>query len=364
MTMRCLLCGVTILAAATLSPAPLPAQTAATVDEDATAEDAGDPWFPQSIERREPPFFEGGVFTRIDYVPLEGAAEPWDLCAVLPPQDFEYFRALAAGIRAEAARQGVTLTLDAVDSFDAEAQATMLEACLENDSDALLVAPVAHDGLGAVFSRARARRVPVIDLVTGSGRQNVTARIATDRVAVGRAAGRFLADRHPPGGEPARVVWIYGPPGSAVAEQVDRGFRAGIARGAVEIVHAAAVRLDEPTMRRAIRDAIDEVETFDALVGGSRTIQIAAEELAGAFTNGEVELVSLTLSSSTLANIEAERVFAAVNDKVVAQGRIGVDLAIRAIEERPHLVDLRPRLQIIDRSNVDTFDRTTILPPD
>jgi protein TorT len=124
------------------------------------------------------------------------------------------------------------------------------------------------------------------------------------------------------------------------------------------------MQLDETTMRRAIRAVIDEVDAFDALVGGSRMIQIASEELAGAFTNGEVELVSLTLSSSTIANIEAERVFAAVNDKVVAQGRIGVDLAIRAIEERPHLVDLRPRLEIVDRSNVETFDRTTILPPD
>lgn len=364
MNMRCVVSGVTMLAAATLAPASTLAQSAPTVDGDAIADIASDAWFPQSVERREPPFFDGGAFTRLDYVPLDGAAEPWNLCAVLPPQDFEYFRALAGGIQAEAARQGVTLTLDAVDGFDAEAQATMLEACLENDSDALLVAPVAHDGLGAVLSRARARRVPVIDLVTGSGRANVTARIATDRVAVGRAAGRFLADRHPAGSETARVVWIYGPPGSAVAEQVDRGFRTAIADGAIEIVHAEAVRLEEQALRRAIRAVIDEADGFDALVGGSMTIQIAAEELAGAFTSGEVELVSLTLSSSTLAGIEAERVFAAVNDKVVAQGRIGVDLAIRAIEERPHLVDLRPRLQIVDRSNVETFDRSTTLPPD
>jgi len=363
MDMRGAVGGAIILAAATLAP-PALAPTAPAIAEEVVAEASSDVWFPQSIERREPPFFDGGAFTRLDYVPLERAAESWDLCAVLPPQDFEYFRALAAGVRAEAARQGVTLTLEAVDSFDAEEQATLLDACLENDSDALLVAPVAQEGLGAVFSRARARRVPVIDLLTGSGRQNVTARIATDRVAVGRAAGRFLAERHPPGGETARVVWLYGPPGSVVAEEVDRGFRAGIARGALEIVHAEAMQLDERTMRRAIRAVIDEVDAFDAVVGGSRMIQIAAEELAGAFTNGEVELVSLTSSVSTIANIEAQRVFAAVNDKVVAQGRIGVDLAIRAIEERPHLVDLRPRLEIVDRSNVDSFDRGTTLPPD
>lgn len=365
MTMRCLACGVMSWIAVMLAAPPMLAQSAPSDDADGDAAAiASDPWFPQSIERREPPFFEGGVFTRIDYVPLERAAQPWDLCAVLPPLDFEYFRALAGGIRAEAARLGVTLTLDAVDGFDADAQATLLEACLENESDALLVAAVARDGLRAALSRARARGVPVIDLVTGTGRHNVTARIATDRVAVGRAAGRLLADRHPLGSELARVVWIYGPPGSAVAEAVDRGFREGIARGAIEVVHAEAVRLEDRAIRRAIRAVLDEVEALDALVGGSKTIQIAAEELAAAYTNGTVELVALTLSSSTLAGIESQRVFGAVNDKVVVQGRIGVDLAVRAIEGHPHLVDLRPHLQIVDRSNVETFDRTTVLPPD
>lgn len=340
------------------APAPGTAETGA------AETGAAEPWFPQSVERRDPPFFRGGAFTRLDYHPLDGAREPWALCAVLPPQDFEYFRALAAGVRAEAARQGVRLTLDAVESFDAEAQAAQVDACLQDEVDAVLVAPVARTGLEAVLSRARARGVPVIELVTGAGQTAVTARIATDRAAVGRAAGRFLAERHPAGATPARVVWLYGPPGSAVAREMDRSFRNGIADSAVEIVHAEAVTLTDRAIRRAIRDVIADIDDFDALAGGSRTVQIAAEEIAGAFPSGAVELVTVTLGASTLAGIEAGRVFAGVNDKVVVQGRIGVDLAIRAVEERPHMVDLRPTLEIVDRSNVETFDRTTILPPE
>jgi protein TorT len=145
---------------------------------------------------------------------------------------------------------------------------------------------------------------------------------------------------------------------------MDRSFRNGIADSAVEIVHAEAVTLTDRAIRQAIRDVIEQIDDFDALAGGSRTVQIAAEEIAGAFPSGAVELVTVTLGASTLAGIEAGRVFAGVNDKVVVQGRIGVDLAIRAVEERPHMVDLRPTLEIVDRSNVETFDRTTILPPE
>jgi protein TorT len=333
---------------------------AAVVAPDATAET----WYPQSIERRRPPFYEGGAFTRLDYVPLAGAAERWRLCAVLPPKEFEYFQALAGGLAAEAARQGVDLRVHHVESFDEAAQAALLERCLDDGTDALLVAAVARAALDAPLSHARARGVPIIDLATGSGGGNVTARLVTDRAAVGREAGRFLADRYPAGGAEANAVWFYGPPGSAIARQIDQGFRAGIARGEVHIVHAEEIALSDREIRRTIREIVDTVGTFDILVGGSRTIQLAAEELAAAFGADAVELIAVTASASMLAAIEADRVVAAVNDKVVAQGRIGVDLAVRAIEGRPHLRDLRPDLEIITRGNVETFDRRTILSPE
>jgi protein TorT len=361
MDVRWLWCGLLAGAALALAPGVAVAQAAAAP---LAAVEGEDRWFPQSVERREPPFFEGGAFTRLDYVPLDRATEPWELCAVVPPQEVEYFRALAGGMQAEAARQGVILTVEALETFDPEAQARRLEACLERDSDALLIAAAARDGLGPLLARARAGDVPVIDVVVGAGSDNVTARIVTDRAAVGRAAGRFLAERHPLGSEPARVVWLYGPPGSDVAREIDRGFRAAIARGAIELVHAEAVPLTDRDIRRAIRAVVDEFGRFDGLVGGSLAVRIAAEELAAAFANGTVALVSVSPSTAMLAGIEAERIFAAVNDKAVVQGRIGVDLAIRAIEGRPHMIDLRPRLDIIDRSNVERFDRTTILPPD
>ncbi len=331
--------------------------------EDDAAPVVEEAWFPQSVESREPPFHRGGSFTRHDYVPLAGATERWELCATVPPLMFEYFRALASGLEAEAERQGVSIAIMGVDGFDIDAQAAILDTCLEEGAHALIVGAVARDGLGSVLSRARASGVPVIDVGTGSGSDNVTARIVTDRHDVGRIAGAFLADRHPPGADTARVVWLYGPRGSSVSERIDAGFRAGIERSAVDVVYAEDMGLDEQTIRRTLREVIDEVGTFDSLVGGVRAVQLATEELASAFPVGTVELVSVTLSSSMLDLIEAGRVFAGVDDRIAIQGRIAVDLAIRAIEERPHLKDLRPTLRIVDRGNIQSIDRMRMFPP-
>ena len=321
-------------------------------------------WYPISIESREPPFYQGAAYTRLDYIPLADAeaAERWEICASVPPTTFEYFRAMRQGLEAEAARQGVAITVTTVDDFDVETQVAQLDACLEAEADALIVGAVGPEGYGAVLARARAAGVPVINAVTGFRHDNVTARIVTDRIDVGRAAGRFLADRHPAGAELMEVVWLHGPPNSDVSTDVDLGFRAGIESGEIAIVHAASIRLDDASIRDEIRSVLAADTSFGALVGGGRTVRLAAEELAAAFPAGAIELVSVTVTAPVVAGIEAGRVFAAVNDKALAQARIGVDLAVRAIEGRPHLQDMRPTLGIVDRSNVDVFDRGAILP--
>ncbi len=340
---------------ATAAPAQVsPSVAAATAITDVA-------WYPQSIESRQPPFHEGGAYTRLDYVPLPGAAERWKICASVPPTSFEYFRAIAGGLEAEAARQGVGITVHTLDDFDVEAQAVQLETCLEEQADAVILAPVGPEGFGPALARARTVGMPVIQAVTSMHNDDVTARVVTDRVAVGRAAGRFLADRHPAGADIAEVIWLYGPPNTDVSADVDLGFRAGIANGAIEIVHAAAIPLDEESIRRNVRAVLAGDAEFVALVGGARTIRVAVAELSETLPPGAIELVSVTVASSVVAGIEAGRVFAGINDKAVAQARIAVDLAIRAIEGRPLMRDLRPTLETVDRSNVADFDRRTIL---
>lgn len=321
-----------------------------------------DAWYPKLVESRQPPFFEGGVYTRSGYIPIARAAELWQICASVPPTSFEYFEAIARGLEAEARRLGVTLQLQEMQTFDQEEQLAQIAHCIEGEADAMIVVAVDTTGYDDLFEQAGEQGMPVIDLATGSGSLNVTARIVTDRVGVGRAAAQFLAERHPLGGEVARVAWLYGPAGTKIAEDEDLGFRSAIVVGALEIVHAAEVLVEEMSVRRVVQDLANSDLEFDALVGGGLTIQVATQELAGRFPVGSIELVSVTTVASTITGILSDQIFAAVNDQPVVQARIAVDLAVRAIEDRPFLADLRPTLSIINRSNVDEFVRSIALP--
>jgi len=319
-------------------------------------------WYPQPVEARDPPFNPQGTFTRFNYMPLGDVSRRWRLCASVPPSQLDYVQALIYGLESEAARQNVRLALYQEEG-GVEQQVERLANCLDQEFDALILVAAAADGFASILARARARGVPVVDLASGVASNNVRARIVADAVSLGRAAGRFLADRHPPGSEGARIVWFPGPADARFAEDADRGFRAGIARGAIEIVATEFAPLDIEAMRQRLRRALDEHADLTAVAGLGLISQLAAEELAVRTGAQRIDAVSITVNDHALDGIRSGWVAGAVNDRPIIQARIAVDIALRALEEQPFMAELRPRPQVIDSSNVETFDRSTTIPP-
>ncbi len=324
--------------------------------------DAVEPrWFPVSVESREPPFNPRGLFTRVDYVPGPGASRRWRLCASLPDLRLAYMSAVAHGIEQEARRQGVALRLEDVGSFNEENQRAQLRACLADGVDALLVVAAAGGALEPLFTEALDRGVPVVDIATGSGSRSVTARIAADAVQVGQLLGRYLADRYALGTDTARVGWLPGPVDAAFAQEYDHGFREAVDASALTIARSAFTPINEVVLHRAVREMLGDEPDLSIVAGVAAAILVAM----GVSDERDLglELVSTGLNTDIVAAIEAGRVTAAVNDKPVAQGRIAVDLAVRALDERPFMAELRPRLDIVDPSNVARFDRSRAIEP-
>ncbi len=324
---------------------------------------AAERWWPVRVDTRHPPFNPQGTLTRSDYVPLERASEFHWLCASLPDLEAGYMQAVAFGMVEEARRQGVSLQLENAEGFDVDRQRAQLEACLEDDADALLIVAAESQSLTDIIARARARGTVVVDVATGTGSDRVTARIFPDAAAVGRIAAAYLADRHPVGSDTARAIWLPGPPGAAFAEAYDRGFRAGIRAGAIEIAASEFVPLTPTPLRARVRALIAETDGFEIFAGTSPAVVVAVEELAASGKAQDVAVISTGLSRRVIEGIEAGRIAAAVNDKPVVQGRIAVDLAVRALEDAPFLAEVRPALDVIDANKVESFDRTTALAP-
>lgn len=319
-------------------------------------------WAPVLVEVRDPPFNPYGTYRRVDYVPGTGANEPWQLCASLPGLEFAYFRAVAHGLREEAARQNVRLRIEDAGGFDGPRQRRQLQDCMDEGADALLVAAAADGALAPLIDTARASGVPVIDMVTGTDLSGVSARVVADARTIGFAVGHYVADRHPIGSAEVRAAWFPGPRDADFSAAYDAGFRQAAMRGAVEIAAGGFVALERDALSEAVRAVVSEGSEIAVIAGVGPAIAIAAQEI------GEMSrppaLVATGVSTEVVAGIAAGHIEAAINDKPVIVARIAVDLAIRVLDGEPYIADLRPTLEVVDQSNIEAFDRASALAPD
>ncbi|AGY59444.1 periplasmic binding protein/LacI transcriptional regulator [Gloeobacter kilaueensis JS1] len=119
--------------------------------------------------------------------------EPVVGVSLLTRQD-AFYRELERGLREEAARQKLTLRLDAGE-FDLARQQSQLENYTVQKVAAIVVCPTDSQGIGPAIARANQAKIPVFTADIRAKDGQVVSHIASDNKAGGRLAGEYIARR-------------------------------------------------------------------------------------------------------------------------------------------------------------------------
>ncbi len=103
-----------------------------------------------------------------------------------------FYRDLEEGMRAEAAKGGLTLVVTSAE-FDLGKQAAQIEDFVARKVDAVVVCPVDSRGVGPAIRKANAAGIPVFTADIAAQEGDVVSHVASDNVAGGRLAGEYLA---------------------------------------------------------------------------------------------------------------------------------------------------------------------------
>jgi protein TorT len=76
-----------------------------------------------------------------------------------------------------------------------------------------------------------------------------------------------------------------------------------------------------------------------------------------------IKVVSYYFTPEVYRGIKRGHILCAPTDSPVIQGRLAVDQMVRILEHKPYHKRVGPQIYIIDRHNVDSFDRETSLAP-
>lgn len=314
------------------------------------------------LEVHRVPMDDSSPTDPLAYTPLERAAQPWQLCILYPHLKDAYWLSVNYGMAEEAKRLGVGFTLYEAGGYPNLArQIEQAEACAASGADALVVGTVSYDGLTTVLRRIAAD-MPVIATVNDIAPEGISAKSSVPWREMGAAAGRVLAVRHPKGSAPVDVAWFPGPKGAGWVRFVEEGFLGAIADSSARVVavkHGDTGREDQVLL---IEEVLDEAGFPDYLVGSGPMAEAAVSILRARGHEG-TGIVSDYMTHAVHRGIRRGKILAAPSDFPVMQGRLAVELAVRAIEGSLVVRHAGPRIVTVTAENAALYGVENTLAP-
>ena len=325
---------------------------------------AQEAWFPYQVEVWQRPFDMDSPRQEADYVPLERAAKKWKICVCFPHMKDAYWLAANYGVAAEARRLGVHMDLKEAGGYEnLETQMSQLSECVAEGADGVILGAISYTGLDSLIATIADRGIPVIDNINGVSSDRIAAKSLVSYADMGFKAGEYLARLHPPGGNVARVAWFPGPAEAGWVQAGDSGFRKAVAAGAIEIVSARYGDTGKTTQAKLLRDILDQHSDLDYVVGTAITAEAAVSILRKRGLSKRTGILAYYLTPGVFRGIRRGRILAAPTDSAVIQGRIAVDQLVRILEGKDVLRHVGPRIEVIDRDNIDALLPNASLSP-
>lgn len=315
------------------------------------------------LEAHEVPFDYDSPAHPLDYAPLDRAASRWTICVSYPHLKDAYWLSVNYGMVEEAERLEVGFRLVEAGGYpNLERQTEQIEACVAQGADALIVGTVSFDGLTPTV-QALSERVPVIAAVNDIADPGIAAKAAVSWYDMGATTGRFIADRHPKGSAPVQLAWFPGPEGAGWVSFIEAGFRDAIAQSSASIALTKYGDTGREIQVTLVEEALDSGIEFDYLVGSAPTAEVAVSILRARGLEHRISIVSDYMSHAVFRGIRRGRILAAPTDFPIMQGKLAIEMAVRAIEGTLEVRHAGPKIQLVTSDMAGNTDLAETLAP-
>lgn len=238
----------------------------------------------------------------LNYTPL-GAQDAYKITLVQGVQGDEFYISMACGAQAAADELGVDLTVQGPEKFDATLQTPLLNAVIQSDPDAILIAPNDRTAMIAPIQEAVDAGIAVFTVDTFIESDIAIAEIASDNVLGGTMAAEALAELV---GETGKVWVTNVRPGISTTDQRQQGFEEGIAAYPNIEYLGAEYNEDDPTLAASQTSAV--LQANPDLVGIFGTNLFGAEGAATAVREAglqdQVKIVGFDAGPKQVADLE------------------------------------------------------------
>jgi ribose transport system substrate-binding protein len=260
--------------------------------------------------------------------------------------DNPYFVALRDGARAEAQVQGLHLiTVDAQN--DAAHQISNVEDLIQRRVSVILLNPTDSDAVANVVREANAAAIPVISLDRSVDGAPVRVQIASNNVAGGEMAARFLLKRL---GDKGNLVELVGVPGSSAARERGEGFDEVIKSDpAVKVIAEQPANFDRAQGLAVMENIVQRNRDIQGVFAQNDEMALGAATALDEAGLKDVAIVGFDATPDGLAAVKSGQLAGTIEQKPALIGKLGVDAAKALLEGRPVPASIAVPLTLISQ---------------
>jgi protein TorT len=322
-------------------------------------------WYPVEVDVWNPPFNDQRQREQKLYTPLEKAQKKWRIRVFIPHLKDDYWLGVNYGLINEARRLGVSLSIFEAGGYDQlDVQRRQIESAIAENPDGLIIGAISQDGLNDLVKKASDKGIPALDLINGMSSPHIAARAAVSFWDMGFQAGSYLRRLQENRGQPIKIAWFPGPDGAGWVAAGDAGLRKSIEGSAIEILDSRYGDTGSAAQAKLIEAALSRyADDLDCIVGTAVTAETAVKILRTRRLADRIKILSYYYGPGVHRGIRRGHITGAPSDLTVLQARIAVDVMVRILEKKEYYKHVAPRVVVVDRDNIRTWDTSTTLAP-
>lgn len=266
----------------------------------------------------------------------------------------QYWQQVEAGLKAASDEFGVeTGPIQAASSENAQQeQLQICQTLLQQDFDALIVAPETTSNLNPCLNQAKAKNIPLINIAAPGPGVPATVYVGPALLTEGRQSVDYLAEELPPG---SQVAHISGLPGSSAADLRVEGYREGIANSELESVGVVTGDWDEQTAYDRAQDLLSRFAGLAGIYAANDTMAGAVSRATQQAKRSEVLIVGTDGVPQAISDIRSGNLSATATPFPYCQGFWALEGAARVFGGQKVPLWIETSDTIITKENVDDF---------
>ncbi|MFI8945177.1 substrate-binding domain-containing protein [Streptomyces sp. NPDC053750] len=263
-----------------------------------------------------------------------------------------FFVQIRAGAEEEAKKLGVDLTVTDAQN-DASQQANQLQNFVSGGLSSVVVNPVDSDAAGPSVRSANKAGIPVIAVDRGVNKADTDALVASDNVEGGELGAKALAEKL---GGKGTIVILQGQAGTSASRERGAGFAAGLkAYPGIEVVAKQPADFDRTKGLDVMTNLLQAHPGIDGVFAENDEMALGAVKALGSKAGTSVQVVGFDGTPDGLKAVQTGTLYASVAQQPSELGRIAVQNALRAAEDKKVEKTVKVPVKVVTKENVAGF---------